>query len=162
MEEWPVDALHHRRLAPIAVCLAVLEIARQLVVRRAAVVGRRFDIDSGGLALGHVSFVLESLLDVTLDGVLMGMLIVDHLRMSRSRCSSFDLSHTEDWLPPVEPIIRGRCRVAETCGRQCSFRPAVVDMSEVPLNSARRSIEIELVANIDQVLDRSHINIVNR
>lgn len=160
MEEWPIDALHQSHLASVPVRLAVLEIALQLVVLSAAVVGRLFD--SVGLPFAGVMVMFETILDIVgLVAGVVGVLVGHHLRMGCSRRASFDFSHAENWLPTVESVFgRGR-REAEAGRCESSLGPAVVDVSEVPLHGLRRSIEVELVANVDQVLHRGHIHVVD-
>lgn len=50
--------------------------------------------------------------------------------------------------------------VAETCGCEGAFCPSVVDVAEVPVYRIGGSVSIELVADVDEVLYRSEVDVV--
>lgn len=51
--------------------------------------------------------------------------------------------------------------VAEACGGERALGPAVVDVAEVPVYCVGGGVLVELVANVDQVLDRCEIDVVD-
>lgn len=61
----------------------------------------------------------------------------------------------------MEAVIRGGGRVPEASGDKSPLCPAVLYVGEMPLYRARGRIDIKLVANIDQVLHRCGVNIVD-
>ncbi|KAG9912404.1 sulfate permease, partial [Aureobasidium melanogenum] len=65
-------------------------------------------------------------------------------------------SNTEDRLPALV-FFTLFSRVAKASSCKSSSSPAVVDMSKVPLNLLWVGVTIELVANIDEVLYRNHL-----
>jgi len=74
------------------------------------------------------------------------------------------LGHTEDRFPSVETgvlVVGGRWE-SETGRGERAFCPSVVDAGNVPLHLLRACVSVELVADINQVLDRSNIDIVDR
>lgn len=163
VEERSVETVHHGHLGPIPVCFAFREIEIEFALLAAIV--RRI----GALRLMlHRLGLLEVVLDVVvlglvLEAVLLGFaLMVHHFRVRSRRGTAFDFGHAEYRLPPLEPALRGRSGISKPGRCESSLGPSVVDVSEMPLDSIRRRIEVELVADIDHVLDRRHIHIVDR
>lgn len=93
---------------------------------------------------------------------LLCFLVVQNLGVFRGRRVSFDLGHAEDRLPPVEAAVRGWGREAEPGDCKSPLGPAVVDMREMPLHCFRSSVHVKLVANVDEVLDRCYVHVVDR
>ncbi len=74
-----------------------------------------------------------------------------------------DFGDAEDGFPALEHdrIFVDRGRVAEACGREGPFRPAVVDAGEVPVDFVGRGVAVELVAHVDEVLDAGDVDVVD-
>ena len=84
------------------------------------------------------------------------------LRGSRGAVLAADLRHAEDGLPALEAgHVASRGRVTEAGGREGSFGPAVVDARKVPIYSVRCGVAVKLVADVDEMLDRGDVDIVD-
>ena len=74
-----------------------------------------------------------------------------------------DLGNGEDGFPAVEDgaVVR-RAGVAEAGGGEGALGPAVGDAGEVPIDLLGAGVAIELVAHVNQVLDGSDVDVVDR
>lgn len=91
-------------------------------------------------------------------------LVLTKLGRGGSRGEAADLGDAEDGLPPVEEDGGGSVAgggVAEAGGGEGAFRPPVVDAGEVPLDLVRGGVTVELVADVDEVLDRGDVDVVD-
>jgi len=71
-----------------------------------------------------------------------------------------DLSHAEDWFPAVLKISRfGRIPKSRTY--QSTLGPSVVDTGKMPVHCVGGSVSVELVTDIDQLLHRCDVDIVD-
>ncbi len=71
-----------------------------------------------------------------------------------------DFSDAEDGFPSAE-FLGGEGGVAEPGGGEGSFGPAVIDACDVPLDCVRGGVAVELVADVDEVLDRGDVDVVD-
>ncbi len=66
-----------------------------------------------------------------------------------------DFSNGENGFPAVDAARVGLGGVvAEACGGEGALGPAVVDVAEVPVDCVWGGVFVELVADVDEVLDR--------
>ena len=73
-----------------------------------------------------------------------------------------DFRHAEDGLPAfVDRRVALRSGEPEAGRGEGSFRPAVVDAGDMPVYCVRGGVAVQLVANINQVLDRCDVHIVD-
>ena len=56
----------------------------------------------------------------------------------------------------------GGAGVAEASGCEGALCPAVVDGGKVPVDRVGGGVAVELVADVDEVLDRGHVDVVYR
>lgn len=92
------------------------------------------------------------------------LLVLGRLRRRRRAVLPAQLGHAEDGLPAV---VGGRAaavlggRVAEPGRGERPLRPPVVDAGEVPVHPFRGGVAVQLVAHVDQVLDRRDVDVVD-
>lgn len=74
-----------------------------------------------------------------------------------------DFGDAEDGLPALEAgaVASPRGGEAEAGGGKGAFGPAVVDAGEVPVDRVRGGVAVELVADVDEVLHRGDVDVVD-
>lgn len=72
------------------------------------------------------------------------------------------LREAEDGFPPARRADRVGGGIPEARGGEGALGPARVQARKVPLDELGRRVPVELVAHIDQTLDRRHIDFVYR
>ena len=84
------------------------------------------------------------------------------LRGSRGAVLAADFRHAEDGLPALEAgHVVSRGGETEAGGREGSLGPAVVDAGKVPIYGVRGGVAVKLVADVDEMLDRGDVDIVD-
>ena len=84
------------------------------------------------------------------------------LRDGRGAVLAANVRHTEDRLPALKgghAILWGG--EAEASRGECPFGPAVVDAGEVPVHRVWGGVAVELIADVDEVLDRCDVDVVD-
>ena len=156
MEQRPVEPIHerdpgHRSSLATTVCLAALQLLRQIAAARRAcsVVAVRDRVRLAHRFRRALAPELLFVLRVLGDG--------------RGAVLSANVGHAEDGLPALEGRRAGlRGREAEAGGGEGAFGPAVVDAGEVPVHRVRGGVAVELVADVDEVLDGCDVDVVDR
>lgn len=145
MEERPVQTVHDNDLRiSLAVSLAVADGLFNAVAAARA---------SRSETIG------ANLLDIMLSSSL--LLVESVLGVCGCTVRTTHVCDAEDRLPTLEDTTFGS-RISKTSRRESSSRPSVVDVCKVPLHLLGSSVAIKLVANINEVLDRGDIDIVDR
>jgi hypothetical protein len=99
-------------------------------------------------------------LDVLANGCVFGLL-VDRSGSSSAVITS-EVSDGEDSLPVSSSVVvRAGSSETEASSSQGTLGPSVLNVGKVPVNDLGGSELVELVADIDQSLDRSDINVVD-
>jgi len=91
--------------------------------------------------------------------------ILAQLGRGSSRSGAADLRDAEDGFPPIKQcgaVGVGGGRVAEAGGGEGALGPAVVDAGEVPLDLFGSGVAVELVADVDEMLHRGDVDVVDR
>ena len=74
---------------------------------------------------------------------------------------SANFGNAKDGFPALETGLAFGSWVAKTGGREGALCPAIVDAGKVPVYFVRGGVAVELVADIDEVLDRGYVDIVD-
>ena len=84
------------------------------------------------------------------------------LRRGSGRGIAANFGNAEDGFPAVvDRNVVCRHMIAKTGGCEGTFGPAIVDTGEVPVYFLGRSISVQLVADVDEMLYYGDINVVN-
>lgn len=120
--------------------------------------GRALEIGTALAALGVADVIAVYTFGVTADF----LLVLPLLCKGCCRLVAANLGDGEDGLPARHhAIVLGRGGIAEAGGNEGTLGPAVVDVREVPVDGGWRSVIVQLVAHINELLDRGDVNIVN-
>ena len=157
MEQRPakvVDGRHPSR-RPL-VHLAVLQLLAQIATARGAgeimAVRGHVDLVAADTVVSPFFRALASELQLVLAG----------LCGRRGAVLAADFRHAEDGLPAfVDRRAALRSGEPEAGRGEGSFRPAVVDARDMPVYRVRGGVAVQLVANVDQMLDRCDVHIVD-
>jgi hypothetical protein len=99
-------------------------------------------------------------LDVLANGCVLGLLA--NCSGSSSAVVTAEISDGEDGLPVSSSVIvRAGSAETEASSSQGTLGPSVLNVGKVPVNNLGGGELVELVADIDQSLDRSNINVVD-
>jgi hypothetical protein len=82
------------------------------------------------------------------------------LRGFGGRVIASNVCNREDWSPNVWRI-GWESLVSKSSGDESALSPAVVDGRKVPFDNIGCGPLVELVANVNEVLDRSDVNVVD-
>lgn len=160
MEQRLVEPVHGRHPSPgalaAAVRFAVLELQREV-----AAAGGAGGVEAARDGVGLVA--ADAAAPRFLRPLAPQRLLVHVVLGGRRRAVlAADFRHAEDGLPALE------CRrvalgggEAEAGGGEGSLGPAVVDAGEVPVHGVRGGVAVELVADVDEVLDRRDVDVVD-
>lgn len=153
MEQRPIQAVHDGNLGPgFAVHLASPQLLGQVTTGRA----RSLVVDVVVCRHGLGSLLLDIL------GPLATKLIIATLCDRCGTGIAANLRHAEDGLPAIENDAVARRGGIPKAGRgQGATGPSVVDAGDVPINFAGSRVPIELIADIDEVLDGCHVDVVD-
>lgn len=143
VEEWSVQTLHHCNLCLVSCGVFQLSVD---------VAGRFRSVDA--VIIRSPAFEILGLGVVELLAVCL---------VSGGCCTrgASNLSYTENWLPSLEGIFAVNRRIAKAGVREGTLGPTIIDACEMPLHALGCSVSIELVANIDQVLNRGKVDVVD-
>ena len=157
MEQWPaevVDGRHPGRGSLVR--FAVLQLLAQIAAARGAgdvmAVRNHVELVAPDAVLSSFFRALASELQ----------LVFVSLRGGRGAVLAADFRHAEDGLPAlIDRRVALRSGESEAGRGQGSFRPAVVDAGDMPVYRVRGSVAVQLVADVDEVLDRCDVHVVD-
>lgn len=151
MEQGAIETLYDRNLASLLVGFALAEGPAEI---RAG---------AGDIVVGGGDAVLFGLGRCGLD--VLALLPLVSQAGCRSAVVAANLGDAEDGLPWLRWLaVLGRVwgRVAKSCAGQGAFGPAVADVSKVPIDLVRGGVFVKLIADVDQMLHRCNIHVVDR
>ena len=140
--------------------LAHLQLLSQIAAARGAggvvaVRNRISFVAVSGNAVGSRFFVFGALAPQFL-------FVLAVLRGGRGAVLAADLRDAKDGLPSLEAgHVASRGWETEAGGREGSFGPAVVDAGKVPIYGVRGGVAVKLVADVDEILDRGDVDVVD-
>ena len=154
----PVDGRHPGRghLAPATIGFAAVQLLPQIAAARGA---GRIDTVRDRVGLVAAKAAVPRFLRMLASQLLLVRVI---LRGRRGAVHSADFRDAENRLPALKSrhtVLRGG--EPEASRGKGSFAPAVVDAGDMPVYGVRGGVAVKLVADIDEVLHRCDVDVVN-